>query len=383
MQFAVKILRKSDLTLFEVHFRRLEQAAVSGTDKLSKQKAINLNADVFVDLIFPGVRGGSKRRFSLPLTIYGPGLRSTPHMLTRKVIAPGPNGKNWRLNGELIPNPDFDSTRYDQLQPGDVAVFGLEGGAEPAAISLVLVSQADPADLPTHGALVAEMGNKSMGLIDEGALSTIAQNAPQAHPLRELKDPDLDEALEEAAAGSAEAIVRLRSRGSIRRMTLEALQQAKAQAEAIGAGGETLLSDWFEQEERLGKIAGFDWLSDANSINPWDFDLHELDKSVTRIEAKTTRGPFDRPVHISHAELEFAADTSAPRTDLYRLYEFDGRTAKLAIFRDIRPFATQLLSIIANLRPGVTPDGYTVRVERFGTSWEQIGRIAMSDADAE
>ena len=102
MRFAVKRLTRSDLTFWEYQFRR--QGA-------GNQKSINLNADVFIDVIFPQARteaGGYARQFPVPLTIYGPGRRPEPYRITRKIIAAGDRQKNWRLNGEFVRDPDFD-----------------------------------------------------------------------------------------------------------------------------------------------------------------------------------------------------------------------------------------------------------------------------------
>jgi hypothetical protein len=65
--------------------------------------------------------------------------------------------------------------------------------------------------------------------------------------------------------------------------------------------------------------------------------------------------------------LEFAAEASAPPTDLYRLYEFDDRTANPAVARDIRSAAHEIIDAVKQLRPSVTPGDYTVAVNRFGT----------------
>jgi hypothetical protein len=72
VQFAAKTLTMSDLTFFAAQYRQLQEKARKKGEQGSKQKAINLNANVFVDLAFPAARGdGTPQRFDLPLTIYG------------------------------------------------------------------------------------------------------------------------------------------------------------------------------------------------------------------------------------------------------------------------------------------------------------------------
>ena len=344
MQFAVKKLTMSDLTFFDSQYRKFQQEARAKGEQGSKQKGINLNANVFADLVFPHARGdGNRRRFPMPVTLYGPGNHHQPQLVTRKVISPGGGGKNWRLNGELIPDPEFDPGRYGTLEPGDLVVFGLEGDAEPTAMSLVLVSRTDREDMALHAVLSRLLGNNSMSVLTSEQMEGIVAPAPPEHSIRELIDPDLDEALEEAARGSAEGVRRLRARGLPRRMTAEALRAARQRAEAIGRSGEVLLNEWLASRVKAGQLMSVTWISDVNAVNPWDFEVEEPDGTLVRIELKTTTGKFDNPIFIAQSEIENAASSSAPRTDLYRLYEIDESGAKLAIATDIRSLASEIL----------------------------------------
>src|SRR5438874_2342968 len=95
-KLALKRLTASDLTFFEWQFRHL---GVGG------QKSINLNADVFVDRLFPAVSEATRPtgRIPIDLWIFGPGARSSIN-LQRKIIKGG-TYKNWRLDGEFVVNP--------------------------------------------------------------------------------------------------------------------------------------------------------------------------------------------------------------------------------------------------------------------------------------
>jgi hypothetical protein len=383
LQYAIKKLTMSDLTFFQSQFRRLQGEARLAGEKGSKQKGINLNADVFAERFFPAARtDGERHRFNIPVTIYGPGLSSEPQTLTRKVITAGAGGKNWRLNGELIPNPDFDPNRYDSLSPGDLVLFAVGGTTEPTSMSLVLLSQAKPDDAVVYAAINSSVGNRKMSVIGEEDLRALVASAPAEHPIRELIDPDLDEALEEAAVGSSEGLRRLRRRGSPRRMTAEAFREARLRAEATGFGGEQLLSDWLEGELSAGRIRSYKWFAEENAVNPWDFEVEDSTGAMRRIEVKTTRSALERPIQISQAELEFAAEPAAPPTDLYRLFEYTDRNAKLSISRDIRETAKQILDAVLPLSPQVRPDSYTVDVNRFG-AWTAVQQIQIEEDELE
>ncbi|MFM8333784.1 MAG: hypothetical protein ACKN9T_19090 [Candidatus Methylumidiphilus sp.] len=64
-KLVLKNLKPSDLTLFEYHYRRSK----------SKQKALNLDAAVFIASLYPGLPSKKDEvgnRFPLNLSIFGP-----------------------------------------------------------------------------------------------------------------------------------------------------------------------------------------------------------------------------------------------------------------------------------------------------------------------
>lgn len=375
MRFAVKRLTRSDLTFWEYQFRR--QGA-------GNQKSINLNADVFIDVIFPQARtesGGHARQFPVPLTIYGPGRRLEPYRITRKIIAAGDRQKNWRLNGEFVRDPDFDSTRYHGLAAGDLALFGFEGASIPSGVVLVLLSSSEADDSAVFSALEALLGNRRMMEVDAVSLGTVVDQAPQDHPIRELLDIELDEALEDAALGSAEGVRRLRLRPTTSRMSPEALASARARAESIGRDGEIIMNSWLQAEVTAGRLKSAEWIAEANAVNPWDFEIEENDGTRVRIEVKSTSGPFERPFHISHAELQ-AAVAATVRTDLYRVFAVSDDGAWLSVTPNIKHISSDIIKKVESLGPGIIPDSYSVDPLCI-SGWSKPAKIENAAADDE
>jgi hypothetical protein len=224
MRFAAKRLTRSDLTFFEYQFRR---------QNAGNQKSINLNRDVFVDLLFPlaaSTTGGMARQFPVEVSIYGPGLRTARRLIARKVIAAGGSQKNWRLNGEFVPDPENDPTRYHGLAEHDLAVFGFEGdNGVPVAVYMVLLAQSEADDNGPFGEVTGVLGTRSMVELPADVLSGIVERSPVGHPIRELLETERDQAMEEAALGSAEGTTRLLRQPSARRMTADALAKAREQ----------------------------------------------------------------------------------------------------------------------------------------------------------
>lgn len=124
-KLAVKRLTASDLTFFEWHFRN---------HNAGNQKAINLNADVFVDELYPALPELSIDSGKVPvdISVFGPNGKGLQN-LQRKIVKFG-TYKNWRLNGEFIYNPNEDPGRYNVLSPGDFAFLEFSGAALPASL---------------------------------------------------------------------------------------------------------------------------------------------------------------------------------------------------------------------------------------------------------
>lgn len=374
MQFALKRLTRSDLTFFEYQFRQ---------QNAGNQKSINLNADVFVDIIFPQARsaaGGHARQFPLPLTIYGPGLRPEPYRITRKIIAAGDRQKNWRLNGEFVRDPDFDPARYHDLAAGDFALFGFDGQGVPVAVAMVLVAAGGAEDAAVHAALDSFLGKRRMAEMGVDALRAVVDQSPPDHPIRELLDAELDVALEEASLGSAEGARRLSKRPSSRRMSGEALAAARARAESIGRDGEIIIDAWLRKKVSEGALKSAVWIAETNAVNAWDFEIEENDGTKVRVEVKSTSGPFERTIHISQAEVEAAA-ASSTRTDLYRVYAVSDDGAWLQVATNLAPVAGEILKAIGALGDGIVPDGYSIRPISI-CAWSEAIRLSI-EADEE
>ncbi len=93
-KLAVKTLTYADLTFFEWHFRLVDG---------NKQKAIRLNADVFVDRLYPFLPIVAKRtngKFPVELSVYGPGAAGEYNLQRRFTKFSG--HKDWALGEELI-----------------------------------------------------------------------------------------------------------------------------------------------------------------------------------------------------------------------------------------------------------------------------------------
>lgn len=349
-KLAVKRLTASDLTFFEWHFRNRNAG---------NQKAINLNADVFIDRLYPAlpeIAAETGGKIPLDLFIYGPGFAGEIN-LQRKIIKFGAY-KNWRLNGEFIFDPADQPNRYHGLEPGDYAIFDFEGKVKPVSARMVLVARNVPADSALHKEIAREIGEEKMVAISVGTLTALIERSGTAadHPIGDLVE---GAALEDAAQGGVEGAQRLRARRKGRKLTRDELLKARRNADDIGMLGEELLNAYFEQLKSRSNIKSFEWVSKTNAVAPYDFSVVEIAGNTLLLDAKSTVGDFDRTIHISVSELLQMVQGSE-RYDIYRLYEVSGTEAKLRIARDVKEHAASILEILDKLPAGVHADGISL-----------------------
>jgi hypothetical protein len=299
---AAKQLTASDLTLFAAQYHKPGQR--------SKQKAINLNADVFVSRFYPGLRD----RFAelhFGLTIVGPGA-APPYIVSRKALRTE-GAKNWRLDGELINDPADQPGRFDTLAEGDIAILAFEGSEQPEQVTLVLISATADALLhDTASRLAGFQGRETMRPIDEGSiralLGTTRANYPAMHPLESLLTAD---SVEEAIYGPVEAHeAAAQSDGRGVAISPESIRRQATNAGETGQLGEEAFERWLINSGHIDD--DFEWVSQTHGRAAFDFEVAnphwERATEPLYIDVKATRGSYEAPFHMSIAELRWAAD---------------------------------------------------------------------------
>jgi len=260
---AIKKLTSSDLTLFAEHYHRPEQK--------SKQKAINLNADIFVQIFYPGLRD----RFSeihFALNIVGPGGASS-YALSRKAVRTE-GAKNWRLNGEIINDPPGEERRFARLEEGDLAFIAFEGNEIPQGVTLVLVSRSQDPLLHHLAASRFELsGRYTMQVVESDFLmESIAKSSAAyqgQHPFENFLIPD---SIEEAVSGPVSMQEQVaRSGGKGIRISQESLQRQIEEAARTGNLGEECFERWLIQRGLTD--ADYEWVSKEFARSAFDFVL--------------------------------------------------------------------------------------------------------------
>ncbi len=320
-KLAIKRLTASDLTLFKWHFQNRPAG---------KQKAINMDARVFVHTLYPGlpetVLSLPGNRIPLDLSLYGPGI--TPvHNIQRKILK---QEKNWRLDGEYIDNPDEAPSRYNSLREGDLAVLEFAGAPIPVAMRVVLVSTSSKEDTALHVELTKLCAGASMIAVEPAALESAIERASpsEMHPILDWVD------------GAA--------------------------VEDAGVQGEELLNTHFETLKEKKKIQNFKWVSQENAISPYDFLEISAGQPVRKVDAKSTSGGFSNPIHVSLGEL-IESQGDIPY-DIGRLYEVREGFARLRVARDVKATFKRIVETIGQFPKGVSPDGLSIDPEllKFG-----------------
>lgn len=371
-KMSVKRLTASDLTFFEWHFQNRNAG---------NQKAINLNADVFIQELFPSlpeIAAAQSGRLPVDLFLYGPGLH-TEMNLQRKIVKFG-SYKNWRLDGEFVYNPTDAPTRFNVLVPNDFVVIDFVGDAIPDAARAYFLAANDQADSEIHRHLDTFMDNRKMVSISRLQIATVLDHASPRddHPLRSLL---IDRDLEDAAQGGEQALYRLQRRSSVRRVSRDDLLKARARAEEVGQLGEEYVNAYLAKLKAEGRISEFEWVAMADAVSPYDF--WAMDAGSKRLlDVKSTSGEFGRPLHVSMNELRTIAE-STERYDVYRIYEATDISAKLRISEGLRPIAESILGVLNSLPAGTTADGVSISPDRLTFGAEvQLAELPTDDEDA-
>lgn len=343
---AIKRLTASDLTLFAHQFR----AAPAGN-----QKALNLNANVFVGQCYPALQqSGVPDRFPIDLYLYGPGS-ADEYNLQRKILK---QEKNWRLDGELIYNPEDQPGRFDHLVPNDLAILEFNDAVFPDTLRVLFLAANSAEDRPLIPQLNAALGASSMVPISVAALERISKDHPVSadHALRGFIISADPETLLLEGPVVPQSLPGARARP---RITFEALQRARESAGRLGRLGEELVNDYLQTLRDAGRIHSFEWVSQADAISPYDFWLSMDGQNHILIDVKSTNGDFDRAFRISLAELRRMAG-GPERYDLYRVFAVNEAGASLRVAEDTGAFADAILATLAQLPEGVLADGVTV-----------------------
>ncbi|MBU2647867.1 DUF3883 domain-containing protein [bacterium] len=351
-KLCVKSLTASDLTFFKWQFQERNAG---------NQKSINLNADVFIDALYPDLPALAQEmsgRIPLDLTFYGPGY-SPRHNIQRKIRKIG-SYKNWRLNGEFVINPVDEPERYNILVPGDFAIMDFVGISYPNAVSVFLISSVSPEDKNIHASLEAWLQKRGMAVVDVPELQQLVLDSRLdiVHPLNGLfSEFDLD--LEDAALGSFEGIKRLHRKGGGRSISQEQFKKVRESAESIGRRGEEYLNLYFSWLVAKGELKNYQWTSDINAISPYDFEIENIKDEKILVDAKSTSGDENRTIHVSLAELHKMVESEL-RYDIYRIFCLSEDSASLKIVTNMKPFAESVLSNLHNLPDGVEIDSVSI-----------------------
>jgi Domain of unknown function (DUF3883) len=343
-KLVLKRLKASDLSFFGSYLSRHPQ---------TKQKGFNLDKAVLETALFPGlsrvVADMPGQRAPVSLSLFGPGGAQS-NVLMRKILK---QYNNWRLNGEHIPDPDDAPRRYDVLAPGDIAIMEFSGGGAPDAVKVVLLAAADPADAATHSALSAAFPADSMTVLSEADLQRVlATSLPSPnHPILDWLDDDL---IEDAALGGAAAAETLFKRRFGRAMSPAELKKRKEQAEDTGRLGEELL-DFHFAAALPARVLGYEWIAKTNAVAPYDFRLDHNDGIPRHVDAKSTSGSFDNPIHLSAAEISHAVSSGVPY-HLYRLYGVTETRAKVRVAEDIAGKLAPIAAALSAMPTGVKAD---------------------------
>lgn len=349
MKIGIKRLTKSDLSLFAPHL------------DAAKQKAINLNASVFIESMYPGL-SGTTTPIPFALEIFGP-AGAQPIKLQRKAIR-SPGSKNWRLNGEIISNPPSDSTRFDDLSPGDYSVLAFWGQATPKHVQMFLIGAQTNPDLHERiGEQFAFNERKTMvGVSAHDFTDFIAGAEADQINLAGLSDLEGNDSIEDVIyqGGHSDGL-----NGTISPTMMSNLMEG---ARETGEQGEERFSVLLENES-----IEFTWVSITHARASYDFLVKDppwAKGDTTYVDVKSTKGPQERHFHVSLAELRWASQH--PNYFIARVSNLSHPGSKVVVYSRLPELASQILSVFEGLSGlGTAVDSVKIDPNQLEPIWEQ------------
>jgi hypothetical protein len=327
-KISIRVLTPSDLSFFKAH------------EHLSDQRAFDLSG--LFNKFYPGLQG-SLDPVIFPMTIIGPRARAA-HRLTRMATR-SQGTRNWHIKGESIHDPAEEPGRYGKLAENDFAIMAFEGGEQPQAVTLILVSAAEDTEL--HAAIAARFEFPARHTVRELSAtavlhlraSTLGAYTDNAHPLGALSFHDtIEEVLFDTGAPPPP----------------EDIRQLLLSAHETTQHGEELFGAWLTTTGHTND--GFEWISQTRSRSAYHYEVYAARwlKGAPRVfvGVKTTRASFEQPLHMSVPELYFAARTESYR--IARLYDVGGETPRLRILTGVQAVASRIMGKLNALPDGVS-----------------------------
>lgn len=344
IKVAAKVLRKSDLTLFRSQYLRLQS--------VSKQKAINLNREVFIDRFYPGLHNQTGK-IHLRMEIRGPGGKP-PYQGTATALV---QQKNWRLDGRLVEDPPDDDGRFAVLDEGDIAILAFEGSTAPVAVTILLLSATHDAAL--HAAVEQHCGfsgRDSMKVLENADLEDLLQ-IPAGEALLPFLSPDSIEDVFYAPPPAPRAGRPGNGRGVA--ISQDLVRTQAAAAAEVGMQGEQAFDVWLKD---LGHSENdYEWVSVDYARAAFDFDVKQASwpgGTASRVDVKATRGEHGADLHMSIAEVTWAAKDAGYR--LARVSRLTDNSAHVTILTGIHGLSQRLLSALAALPERTSVDSLRI-----------------------
>lgn len=161
-------------------------------------------------------------------------------------------------------------------------------------------------------------------------------------------------------------------------LSQDELQTNQAQANKIGLKGEFFVNSYLNYLLKKSDLLEFKWISQENSISPYDFYTIDSNNCRVLIDVKSTNGSFDNLIHISFSELRQMAYGDHPY-NIYRIFEINEaqNCAKLKIAEGLKDFAKSILKVFDGLPHGVLVDSISVEPSKLNFSNQLIALPLM------
>lgn len=138
------------------------------------------------------------------------------------------------------------------------------------------------------------------------------------------------------------------------------IEKANLLFKKTGLKGEELLNEYFELQKSNSLIKDFLWKNKSSETGyPYDFEITNLDDSVTFSDAKSTRYKFELPIVLSNSEISFISE-HRENYQIHRLYDIEIEP-KMKVCNNIANVSDIVLPNLGVFNTNIAESGLSLR----------------------
>jgi hypothetical protein len=148
-----------------------------------------------------------------------------------------------------------------------------------------------------------------------------------------------------------------------RKVSVDEFNKMQEDAKNTGNQGEEFVNAYLDEAVKQHNFILYEWVSKKFPVAPYDFKAGDQDGNEILIDVKATTWGFEATMHISYMEL--CKMSESRQYYIYRIFQMNGKEAKLRISDNLIGFGLELLAFIERMPYEARPDTVSIDPAKF------------------